>query len=248
MDRINHFYAAILTICGAAGAAQAQSAWEFEVTPYAWMAGLDGDLGTIPGFPSSKVELSFGDILDDLDMAAMLFASARRGPWVFLFDSTYVKTSSTEDVSGLLIDDVKVKSRTTTLALGAGRTVAEGPHGTLDAYFGIRAWWLENDFTVRTPLGNRDRSEDENWVDPILGLAGRYQASERWTLFGSAEIGGFGMGADSEWALIGGASYAVTDRFGVTVAWRHQAVDYDEDGVVYDVVQSGPLLGATFRF
>ncbi|WP_156953419.1 hypothetical protein [Afifella pfennigii] len=56
--------------------------WEFQVTPYAWLSGLSGDVGTIPGLPAGSVDLSFGDILDDLDFAGMLLASARNGPWV----------------------------------------------------------------------------------------------------------------------------------------------------------------------
>ncbi len=45
--------------------AVAQSGWEFEVTPYAWPSGVDGDIGTVPvsGVPLENVTLSFGDIL-----------------------------------------------------------------------------------------------------------------------------------------------------------------------------------------
>jgi hypothetical protein len=34
----------------------------------------------------------------------------------------------------------------------------------------------------------------------------------------------------------------------VTGGWRILSVDYDSGGIVYDVDQSGPLIGATFRF
>jgi len=45
-----------------------------------------------------------------------------------------------------------------------------------------------------------------------------------------------------------GTAYSVTDTVGVSVGWRYLAVDHDKDGIVFDVSQSGPLLGATFRF
>ena len=68
------------------------------------------------------------------------------------------------------------------------------------------------------------------------------------TLVAARMLGGFGVGADLEWSVMAGATYAVTERFGLTMAWRYLAVDYEQDGIVFDVTQSGPLLGATFRF
>ena len=67
--------------------------WEFRVTPYAWMSGLSGEVGTIPGLPAGSIDLSFGDILEELEFAGMLMVSARNGPWVIYLDTTYVRTS-----------------------------------------------------------------------------------------------------------------------------------------------------------
>ncbi|SDJ54010.1 hypothetical protein [Aliiruegeria lutimaris] len=232
--------------------AVAQSQWEFTVSPYAWLAGLEGDLGTLPGLPSEKVSLSFGDIVEDLDYGLFLFASARNGPWVLFFDGSAVQTTSSESVGGPIVDSIEVESRTSNLALAAGRTVAGNNVSNLDVYIGARAWWLENEITVKTQtatgLGKIKKSSDASWVDPLIGIAGQYAASDRWNLFGSAEIGGIGLGADLEWGLMAGATYEVNERFGLTFAWRYLAVDYEEDGIVFDVTQSGPLLGATFRF
>ena len=256
---MKHCYPGRLVLVGvtlAAGVAgaelQAQSAWEFSVTPYGWLAGLDGDLGTIPGFPSQEVSLSFGDILDDLDYGVFLFSSARNGPWVFFLDGSAVQTTSTERIGGPVVDSVEIQSRTSNLAFAAGRTIATSDIHNIDAYAGVRAWWLDNEFKVQTQpgtgLGTVRRSSDASWVDPLIGIAGQYVASDRWMLFGNAEIGGFGLGADLEWSLTAGATYSVNDRFGLTFGWRYLAVDYDDDGIVFDVNQSGPLIGATFRF
>ena len=45
-----------------------------------------------------------------------------------------------------------------------------------------------------------------------------------------------------------GATYALTDTIGIAGAWRMLSVDYEQDGIVYDVRQTGPILGLTFRF
>jgi hypothetical protein len=241
----------VVGLVGGGSAVQAQSAgdWEFRVTPYAWLSGLSGDVGTIPGLPSGSVDLSFGDILDDLEFAGMLMASARNGPWVFYLDTTYARTTSTEALGGVVFDGVTIRSETTTFALAVGRTLTETSQGHIDAYLGARAWWLENRFDLSAVGGgSTSRTEKANWVNPLIGLAGRHQISDRWTLFGTLEVGGFGVGADSEWSVMAGATWQVNDLFGVSFGWRHMEVDYDEGGVVFDVAQSGPVFGATFRF
>jgi hypothetical protein len=242
---------AIVALLASATGAAAQSApgWEFQVTPYAWMSGLGGEIGTIPGAPPAEVDLSFGDILEDLDFAGMLMASARNGPWVVYLDTTYARTTSTEGLGGVVFDRVTIESETTTLAIAVGRTVAETEQGSVDAYLGARAWWLENTFELRgVGGGSSQRTEKANWVDPLIGMAGRAQVADRWTLFGALEVGGFGVGAQSEWSVLAGATYQFTETFGASFGWRHMEVDYDKDGVLFDVRQSGPVLGATFRF
>lgn len=237
----------VALVSGVAGS-QAQE-WEFQVTPYAWMSGLSGDVGTIPGLPAGSVDLAFGDILEDLDFAGMLMASARSGPWVFYLDTTYVRTSSAEKLGGVVFDRAEIESETTTLALAVGRTLTRTPRGSVDAYLGARGWWLENTFELRGIGGGRiERTEKADWVDPLVGMAGRYRVADRWTLFGALEVGGFGVGADSEWSALAGATWQVGEAFGASFGWRHLEVDYDEGGVVFDVRQSGPVLGATFRF
>ena len=201
---------------------------------------------------SERLSLSFGDIWDDLDYAGMLYASARRGPWVILFDATTAKTTSDEPGGGVVVDKVRIESTTSNLALAVGRTVASAPAYRVDVYAGGRAWWLKNDFKVTTVAGTVpgpiEADNDANWIDPIIGVAANYKVAEQWELFGSAEVGGFGVGAESEWSLLAGANYVLNDRFAVTGGWRILSVDYDDDGIVYGVDQSGPLIGATFRF
>lgn len=229
--------------------AQGADEWSFQVTPYAWMAGLDGTVATSPDLPPADVDMSFGDILDDLKFAGMLLATARKGPWVIHLDTTYVKTESTERLGGVVFDSATVKSETTTLAGAVGRTIAESPEGSVDAYVGARAWWLDNSLDIRAVGGGRTGgSSSASWVDPLIGVSGRYQPSDRWTLFGAMEVGGFGVGADIEWSAMAGAMHHFSDTFSATIGWRHMVVDYDEDGVVFDVTQTGPVLGATFRF
>jgi hypothetical protein len=219
-------------------------AWELQVTPYAWLAGVDGDIGAVPGLSGDDISLSFGDVWDSLDYAGMLFASARNGSWVVFADATATKQSVEENLGGVP-GGLTVQTESQTIALAAGRTISQSNDHRIHAYFGARGWWVSNDFEVE---GQVDASSDANWFDPIVGIAARRDLTDRWALIGMADIGGFGVGADFEASLLGGVTYAFSDRFGVSVAWRYLSVDYSRDDFVYNVDQSGPVVGATFRF
>lgn len=241
----------VLAFIGGGTAAPAQEApgWEFQISPYGWFTGLKGEVGAIPGSPPVDVDLSFGDIVENLDMGGMLLASARKGPWVLYVDTIYSRLSTTESLGGVIFDSVRIRNETSYLALAAGRTIARSPRGSVDAYIGARAWWMKNRFELRDVGGGRSsRTEKADWIDPMIGIAARYRASDRWGLFGALEAGGFGVGADSEWSVLAGATYQVTDRFGASFGWRHLEVDYDRKGILFDASLSGPLVGATFRF
>jgi hypothetical protein len=66
---------------------------EYRITPFFWMAGLDGEIGTRRNLPSVDVDVKFGDILRNLDFAAMLAGEYRNGRWGLLADLTYVAVS-----------------------------------------------------------------------------------------------------------------------------------------------------------
>lgn len=72
--------------------------------------------------------------------------------------------------------------------------------------------------------------------------------ADRRTLFGAPEAGGFRFGSEGEWSVRAGSTWQVTDRPAASVDRWHMEVDHHEGGVVFDLRQSGPVLGATFRF
>ncbi len=234
---------------GSAAGQSSPSSWEFQITPYAWLAGIDGDLGAAPGLPAQPVSLSFGDVWDDLDYGGFVLASARRDRWAFLLDASTVKTTSRESGAGPLVSAISVESKTANLALSVARTLTASERHRLDAYLGARAWRLDNELTVETTAAGPLRSEsDTDWIDPLIGAALTYDIAARWSWLITGEIGGFGAGADFTWGFLWGATYDVNDWLALSCGWRHLSVDYDDDGVVYDVDQTGPVLGATFRF
>jgi hypothetical protein len=48
----------MLVLATGSGTALADDEWRLRLTPYLWFAGLEGDVGTIPGLPPADVDVS----------------------------------------------------------------------------------------------------------------------------------------------------------------------------------------------
>lgn len=232
---------------GVALPASAQE-WTYNISPYLWASGLSGDLGTLPGVPSQDVDLSFKDVLENLDYAVFLVAYARNGDWVYGFDGMVVQSSDNQSVNTSNVDSYKLTSRSSSVALTVGHVISRSDTHLVDVYAGGRAWWVETDFKIKGSGQTVNADSNESWIDPLIGVGSTLQLSEKWGLFGTAEIGGFQVGSDLTWGLLGGARYAVTDTIGITFAYRHMYVDYRKGGFVYEATQTGPVIGASFKF
>ena len=226
--------------------------WKFSVTPYLWAAGLEGDIGALPNLPTAEVDLSFGDVLEELDGAIMVKAEAQRGRLGLVIDVCYVKTdSSTDDVTirdprftGVTLGNELL---TATLA-GAWRAVDE-PQYSIDFVGGVRFSKVSPDLAlIVQDTVVRRANPDASWFDPVIGARTSVQLSPRWSLAAYGDVGGFGVSSDLTYQVLATASYAFNDRWALSAGWRHYGVDYEEDGSVYDVAQSGPIMGVTFRW
>jgi hypothetical protein len=179
----------------------------------------------------------------------MVLGAARSGPWVLMFDTTYSDLSSAQSVEDDAVSEAVIDAATTTLSVAVGRRVLDCSDFGLETYVGLRAWWLDSAVTLIAPDGQSARFDDNrSWVDPLVGLTTVWTPDENWRLFSILEVGGGLAGADYEWSLFVGASYALNDWFSASLGWRHLDVKYREDDFTFNAVQSGPVLGATFRF
>jgi hypothetical protein len=93
--------------------------------------------------------------------------------------------------------------------------------------------------------------DSESWVDPLIGLRGDLELTERLALFAEADVGGFGIGSDLAWNAQLFLTYR-TAVFGVAtdlaLGYRALRQDYDHNDFAYDVTTSGPIIGAAFHF
>jgi hypothetical protein len=98
-------------------------------------------------------------------------------------------------------------------------------------------------------------SGDMEWVDPFVGARIRHQLAPGKEVMLEGDVGGFGVGSDFSWQLVGTYGFD-TSLFGTpfhaVIGYRALSVDFSENGRFgkngIDFVQHGPIMGVTFRW
>jgi hypothetical protein len=123
------------------------------------------------------------------------------------------------------------------------------PVGCLEAYAGARAYWVDKEVDIDpgSTVGLTLDSSDE-WIDPIVGLRGELHVGDHWSFILEGDVGGFGVGSDLSWHLLGSVTYHFTRHFGIAAGWKILDVDYEEDDFIWDMQMSGPFLALVFSF
>ena len=225
--------------------------WTFTTAAYLWGASLDGKSGVF-GLPPQELELSFGDVLEDLQFAVMGLAEARKGPFMLGMDLTYTKVSSTIDSPrGIIFDDVSVDTTSWMVTGIAGYSIFDNDVARLDLVGGARLWSVNSEFALDSKLqrlDGRTAEDGASWADPLMGAKLLLDLTPDLYISAWGMVGGFGIGSDEMWDVMAGAGYRFNDTFSVFGGYRAVSVDYSDDGFVYDVVQQGPVVAGVFRF
>jgi len=233
-------------------------AWQFEVTPYVFGAGLRGTTGVGP--VTADIDSSFGDIMKHFDSGLMAAAEARKGLWTLAFDGVYfrLKDQGTRSWQG----PGGIGSATGDL----DATVTQGvyqlavAYRTLDAVtkvdvFGAgRYTRLGTDLNLVTttgpllPGGTRSASGSANWLDPVIGARVLIPIAEHWTFMGYADVGGFGVGSKITYQGIAGANWEFAKSFTAKFGYRYMYQKYDKNNFLWDIAAHGAYLGLGIAF
>ncbi len=95
---------------------------------------------------------------------------------------------------------------------------------------------------------NRSFSLTERWVDPYIGIGGRYNLTKAFYLTGKADVGGFEVGSDVTVQAYGALGCQVTRSIYSELGFRYLYVDYDSGGFLYKVSMYGPQITAGIVF
>lgn len=231
----------------AKAAGKTASDWRFASTFYVWVSDLEGDLRTAGPVEPVTVDLSYGKVLDHLKFAAMGTFQARKDRLIFLADLSYVHlgASSGIDIRDVDLLDAELDAAVFTATMLGGYRIAEGSVD-VDLLAGARLVVSDTDLVLSGPQRTVEGDVTKSWIDPVIAMHIGIPVSQHTTL---AVYGDLGAGAsDFTWQTVIGVQQQISDHWRLSAGWRHYAVDYDKGQFLYDVKQSGPILGARFEF
>lgn len=231
--------------------AWAASPLSIKLTTYLWAASMSGDVG-VRGLPPAEIDVDFDEIFKNIDWfppPLMLAAEVRYDRVAFLSDFIYLGLDADGASPGPapLTADATLKQMIWTFG-GSYRVLQDSPV-TLDLLAGARLWMLDTTLALTGPLiGTRVGGRSETWVDPIVGIATQIKLGAGFAIKAEGDVGGFGVGADLDWQVLGALQYQLNESITLEAGYRYLAVDYEKGGFLYDVAMQGPLIGGSIRF
>lgn len=247
MNRIRKEWlvAGIALVLGA-GMARAElgGGWSIAVTPYIWLTEMQGDVSC--GRVSAPVDIGFDDSVDmlsDLRGALMLHGEASHGNFGGLAD-IYALHLRSENSSALGDSEVRITEYIGELA--GAYAVVSGDRFRFEVLGGGRYQSLRT--RIMFDDADRDKSRQKGFVDPFVGGRITMEATKSLIFALRGDAGGFGLGSDLTWNLLGSANWAFNEDWSASLGYRYLDVDYDKDGLKYHVRTDGPELGVTYTF
>ena len=231
------------------------SAWSFEFEPYLMLTNIDGDSTFVSDRLTSTLNVDFGTILDNLDMAFMgHFEAHHQSGWGMWIDYGFMDLSNDVATVGA-IDSLEVRQGVLEV-MGLYRQTLSS--GYIEYLAGIR-WW-DNNYDVYSSNGTHAVDRDIDWVDGLVGLRYTHILNENWKLRVHGDIGA--GGSDITYATTAGVIYTINDLLDVDVKYKATWVDYtegtpvdvvsgppyDRDYFVYDTVTHGLVVGLNLKF
>jgi hypothetical protein len=224
--------------------------------------GIYGDT-TVRG-RTADIEVSAPDfvstIFNSLQFAALGRAELRRGPLVFTLDLLYL--SLEEEDTGRLGVETKAEFDQLFLEFGVGYRLGDWSLGTqawprlaVEALAGGRYVYVDAELklTGTGPLGLRVKADGSvDWLEPFGGARLRLAFSEPLALVVRGDVGGFDVGSDLTWSLVGTLQYRLSRRVTLAGGYRVLDIDYDQGSgsrrFVYNVQMRGPIVGGALHF
>jgi hypothetical protein len=231
------------------------SGWTFAVDPlYTWLPGMNGNIRVFG--TDISIDITAGDILSNLkefiqalDGLYMGSGEARNGNFGLQYDIVYLGLGgTTEFAAGHITGGVDIGFTLSMTTLAANYRVYETQNAYLDAIAGARITHVDTDLTITLgPLG-RSATDGDTWVDPVIGLKGRYDLDENWYFKGSALYGGFGVSSSSLYDATAFVGYEWANGVELYGGWRIADTKYNNGSFKWDMQLSGPMMGLTFKF
>jgi hypothetical protein len=224
-----------------AEASESNKNWDFSLTPmYLWAVSIDGDV-QVKGV-KAEMDVPFSDIFDNLNAALTFhFEGIHKQRWGFFTDLNFIVLNPEESTP---IGDIDIEYTQVLFELAGFYRFTEGAH-SFDGLGGLRYSSMDVDIDLPAALPSVDQGKD--WVDPYLGVRWNWKFAEKWGLRLRTDIGGFGIGSDLSWNLVGLVDFKPWKHVGLFGGYRVLYQDYSSgsgsDKFSFDATMQGPALG-----
>jgi hypothetical protein len=216
-------------------------AWEVTAAPYVMLPWMNGNVAI--GGSQNEVNVGPGDILSNLQFAAMGYFEARKGKWGAGVDAVYMALGSNIDRPSANID----LNQHAYSFIGLRQL-----HEKVDLVFGMRWNRISGKIDFKGPILQGTFEETKNWVNPIVGVKLKQPLGSRYHFAFEGDIGGFGAGSDFAWNLFPTFGVDINKRFAIEAGYRVLSENFDTDSgdryFKYDVVTQAMVLGMTLKF
>ena len=233
--------------------ASAPSGYQFFVTPYLWLASVHATTMTpIAREPEVNSNVSFIDILSHLDGAPFMGSfEARYGQLGFLVDAIHLPVST-----NVTTHDIFFQGGTAELSANEGTGIAlwrvlEDPVQFADAGLGFRAWGFSSRVELNPGLlAGAAASRSAGWADPLIGARYHRELGNGFGLTAYGDVGGFGVGAHTDWQVLGTVDYTLNPSWNLHLGYRslNFNITGSEGRFGFNVHLRGPIIAGTFRF
>ena len=226
-------------------AAAQQDDWEFALSFYVWMPDIETTTAS-----GHELEITFSDILDNLDMTLMTSFGARKDKWTFMTDVVYLHLNYSDNINiGSLLKVTDLHMKNVIVSPAASYEIMGGEKGSLQLLAGARFLWIELGLDLETlpPLPSKKTDDDADgdvW-DGIVGVRGRLNLTDRWFMPYRFDIGT--GDSDKTWQAMGGFGYRF-DKVKVLAIYRYMKWDFGNDSPMDDLKVYGPMVGAIYTF
>jgi len=229
--------------------------WQFSGDLYMWAPAIKGE--TAQG---GDIDISFNDIIDNLDLTFMAGLAARKDKFSFLLDviymdledsSNYTLTRGPFGLRSLSITNLEMTAWVVTPA--AAYNVLNTDLIEINLLAGARYLYLktEADLVRQGPLETIRFSPSVSghvW-DGIVGARGNIKLNKQWTMPFHFDVGA--GDTDLTWQAFGGVEYKFTN-LSMVAGYRHLEWDFDDNdtgGELFDDLYiSGPVIGFRYFF
>lgn len=238
-------------LAGTHAAVAEDEGWTFSLTPYLWLTMADGSISIGGGSPPDiPISASAEDVLTNLDFAFMLSGEARHDRIGLLVDLLYVDlNSATPAPFGKLWTEANVDTKAFLGTAAVAYRVYRNRPGWIDTYAGVRVIDFRGDVTLEPGLAPELSSDlHKTLVDPVVGARAHIDLGDGMSVSGAFDVGGFGVGTDLTWQVLGTVDYAFNDWMTLRVGFRHLSIDYSQGDTALDLDLTGPIAGLSFRF